>query len=238
MLILPAIDLQGGEAVRLYKGDYAQKTVYNKDPVSVAKEFEWLGVKYLHIVDLDGAKEGATVNRDTIAQIRESTTIPIQVGGGIRSAFMVEYYLYKMKIDRVILGTTAIQDPWFLKDMINKHGSERIVVGVDVRDGKVAASGWLETSGINYMDFIEGIKKMGVEYAVVTDISKDGTLTSPNWDLYKPIKGINVIVAGGVSCDEDVLYATDKYYGIIIGKAFYEGKVDLKKCLKDVLLPR
>lgn len=238
MFIIPAIDLQNGEAVRLYMGDYAQKTVYDKDPVSVAKNFEWMGLKYLHVVDLDGAKEGAIVNREVIAGIREKVTIPIQVGGGIRNAYTVEHYLYKVRVDRVILGTSAIKDPWFLKDMINKHGAERIVAGVDVRDGKVATSGWQETSGIGYLEFIEGIKKMGVEYAVVTDISKDGTLTSPNWEMYEAISGINIIVSGGVSCNEDILRANGKYYGVIVGKAFYEGKVDLKKCLKSVLSQR
>jgi phosphoribosylformimino-5-aminoimidazole carboxamide ribotide isomerase len=233
MLIIPAIDLQNGEAVRLYKGDYNQKTVYSQDPPGLARGFEEMGVKYLHIVDLDGAKEGSTVNINTIQKMRETVNIPIQVGGGIRTAATVARYLEEIKIDRVILGTAAVQQPKFLKEMLGKYGPERIVVGVDMRDGKVAAAGWLENTGVHYLAFIEDLKQMGVQYIVGTDISKDGTLTSPNWAMYEPVQGINIIVAGGVSKNEDI-YQARAYYGIIVGKAYYEGKVDLPTCLKNV----
>lgn len=228
MLILPAIDLLGGEAVRLYKGDYQQKTVYG-NPLEIAQKFKAMGAKFLHVVDLDGAKNGSPCNHEIIRQISE--ILPMQIGGGIRTAATVEEYL---KIaNRVILGTIAVQKPEFVQEMIEKHGSERIVVGVDVRNGKVSTSGWLEDSSLNYLEFIEHLKQIGVQYIVATDIAKDGTLTSPNWEMYEQIKGINVVVSGGISCDADVAKAS-KYYGVIVGKAYYEGKVDLEKCLKNV----
>jgi phosphoribosylformimino-5-aminoimidazole carboxamide ribotide isomerase len=237
MIIIPAIDLQNGEAVRLYKGDYAQKTVYSREPVQLAKQFEQMGVKYLHIVDLDGAKKGVTVNRETIAEIRKNIAIPIQVGGGIRDSATVEYYLNELKIDRVIIGTAAIQNPRFLREVISKHGPEQIVAGVDMRDGKVATSGWLETSNINYLSFINDLTQIGIKYIVATDIAKDGTLTSPNWEMYRTIhklqNDLNIIVAGGVSSDEDIMRGRE-YYGVIVGKAYYEGKVDLERCIKNV----
>ena len=231
MLIIPAIDLQNGEAVRLYKGDYTQKTVYSQNPAELACKFEKMGAEYLHIVDLDGAKDGNTVNRDTIHKIRESVNIPIQVGGGIRSAETVALYLDEIKINRVILGTIAVKDPGFVSEMLMKHGPMKIVVGVDVRNDKVATAGWLEDSGLDYLEFIERLKAMGVKYIVATDINRDGALTSPNWSMYDKIKGINVVVSGGVSCEADIV-KSEKYYGVIVGKAYYEGKVNLEKCLK------
>ena len=232
MLIIPAIDLQNGEAVRLYKGDYSKKTVYSRDPAGLARKFEEMGAKYLHVVDLDGAKNGGAANIGTIREIRGSVSIPIQVGGGIRSAETVSLYLDEIKADRVILGTIAARDPDFAREMILKHSAGRIAVSVDVRDGRVATSGWLEDSGADYLAFIERLKESGVEYIVVTDISRDGTLTSPNWDMYEQIRGINVIVSGGVASEAD-LKRSAGYYGVIVGKAFYEGKVDLEKCLKE-----
>jgi len=231
MLIIPAIDLQNGEAVRLHKGDYTKKTVYSKDPAELARKFEKMGVKYLHVVDLDGAMSGGTANIKTIREIRESVNIPMQVGGGIRDAVTVSLYLDDVKIDRVILGTIAVRNPDFARKMIGKYSPGRIAVSVDVRNGRVAAAGWLEDSGVEYLAFIERLKELGAQYIVVTDISRDGTLTSPNWTMYEQIKGINVIVSGGVASDDDLEKAAG-YYGVIVGKAFYEGKVDLEKCLK------
>jgi phosphoribosylformimino-5-aminoimidazole carboxamide ribotide isomerase len=229
MIILPAIDLQDGQAVRLVQGDYGKKTVYNPDPVKVARTFEDMGAKYLHIVDLDGAKDGSTTNIETIKKIREAIKIPMQVGGGIRNAETVALYLDEVGVNRVILGTAAVSNPDFVKEMLAKHGAEKIVIGVDVRKETVATAGWLSDSRVNYLEFIEELKKFGVQYLVVTDISRDGTLTSPNWEIYKKIEDINVIVAGGVA-EEEHLHKASKYYGVIVGKAFYEGKVDLKKC--------
>lgn len=177
MLVIPAIDLKDGEAVRLYKGDYAQKVVYSKEPEKLAKDFENMGAKYLHVVDLDGAKDGECINLETIKKIRESITIPMEIGGGIRNEKTVSLYLDEIGINRVILGTSAINNPDFLNEMIKKYGPEKIVVGVDVKDGFVSISGWLEKSEINYLDFIKELEKIGVKYIVATDISKDGTLT-------------------------------------------------------------
>lgn len=176
MIVIPAIDIKEGEAVRLYKGDYNQKTVYSKNPEELAKDFEKIGAEYLHLVDLDGAKDGTSVNIETIRKIRESVKIPIELGGGIRTEDTVKIYLEEIGINRIIIGTSAIQNPEFLKRMLNKYGAEKIVVGVDVKDGNVSISGWLETSEVNYIDFIKKLEKMGIKYIVVTDISKDGTL--------------------------------------------------------------
>ena len=231
MLIIPAIDLLGGEAVRLYKGDYAQKTVYSQNPAELAVKFQEMGARYLHVVDLDGAKSGGTTNIETIRNIRKNLDIPIQVGGGIRIAQTVEIYLEELGVNRVILGTAAAKNPAFAGEMIAKYGSERIVVGVDVKEGRVATSGWTENSQLDYLSFIERLKEIGVGYIVATDISRDGTLTSPNWGMYEKIKGINVIVSGGISCDADIEMAAE-YYGVIVGKAYYEGKVDIEKCLR------
>jgi len=234
MLIIPAIDLQGGEAVRLFKGDYAAKTVYSADPLALAQGFERMGARYLHVVDLDGAKGGGTENLETIRKIRASIAIPMQVGGGIRRAETVSLYLDELGIDRVILGTVAAENPDFVREMLEKHGPERIVVGVDVRDGKVATAGWLADSGLAYLPFIERLRNMGLGTIVATDISRDGTLTSPNWEMYQKIaeiEGIHVIVSGGVANEEHIAQAA-AYDGVIVGKAYYEGKVDLETCLK------
>ena len=152
MTIIPAIDLQGGEAVRLFKGDYEKKTVYSNNPVELAKKFEALGAKFLHVVDLDGAKAGNTANLETIKKIRAGVRIPIQVGGGIRNAETVALYIEELGVDRVILGTVAVEEPDFVKQMIAKYGAQRIVVGVDVRGGRVATGGWLTDSGVDYLE--------------------------------------------------------------------------------------
>ena len=238
MLIFPAIDLLDGQAVRLFKGDYAQKTVYSHNPPELAAEFEQMGARYLHVVDLDGAKSGSTTNIETIRKIRDKTAIPIQVGGGLRNADTVSLYLEEIGIDRVILGTIAAKQPQFVAQMLEKHGSEKIIVGVDVKNGSVAISGWTQDSQLDYLTFIGRLREMGVRYVVATDISRDGTLTSPNWDMYRKIQDIdiNIIVSGGISCNADVEMASD-YYGVIVGKAHYEGKVDLKQCLKKESFP-
>jgi len=236
MLIIPAIDLLNGQAVRLHQGDYAQKTVYSADPAALAAGFEKMGARYLHVVDLDGAKVGSAANLKAIAAIRARVETPVQVGGGIRDAATVARYLEELCIDRVILGTVAAEDPDFLGEMIARYGSERIVVGVDVRDGEVATAGWLRSSGLDYLAFIEQLKGLGVRYIVATDISKDGTLTGPNWEMVEKIEDVNVIVSGGVSCREDIEKAR-AYYGVIVGKAYYEGKVDLEACLQRELFP-
>ena len=232
MIILPAIDLKDGEAVRLYKGDYNKKTVYSKEPEKLAKDFEKMGAKFLHLVDLDGAKDGECINLETIRKIRENILIPIELGGGIRNEETAGLYLDEIGINRIILGTSAINNPDFLEKMIKKYGPERIVVGVDVKDNCVSISGWIENSKINYIDFIKKLEKIGVKYIVATDISKDGTLEGPNFEMYAKIKqnsNINVIVSGGIKNSENI-YESAKlnYYGCIVGKAYYEKKVDKK----------
>jgi phosphoribosylformimino-5-aminoimidazole carboxamide ribotide isomerase len=223
-MIIPAIDLLDGEVVRLYKGDYGQKTVYSKNPTEVAQNFKDMGAKLLHIVDLNGARSGLSTNYEIIKEIGK--IIHIQVGGGIRTSRSVEKYL--QIASRVILGTIATKEPNFVRDMVDRYGVDKIVVGVDVRNGKVSTDGWLKDSGKDYLEFID---MLPVEIVVVTDISKDGTLTCPNWDMYAKIRNKKIIVSGGVSSEGDIKKA-DKYYGVIVGKAYYEGKVDLERCLK------
>ena len=240
MLVIPAIDLKDGQAVRLYKGDYNQKTVYSNNPEELAKEFETMGAKWLHVVDLDGAKDGICINLETIRKIKQTTNMSLELGGGIRNMETVALYLDEVGIDRVILGTAAINDPQFLKEAISKYGAKKIVVGVDVKNGYVSTSGWLKTSDVPYLDFIKELEKIGVEYIVVTDISKDGTLQGPNFKMYEQIASvskINFVVSGGIKDKQNILDVAKKdYYACIVGKAYYEGKVDLKEviaCLQN-----
>lgn len=244
MLVIPAIDLKDGQAVRLYKGDYQQKTIYSDHPEELAETFEQAGAKILHVVDLDGAKDGAAINLETIQKIRNHTKMKIELGGGIRDMKTVDLYLGQVGIDRVILGTAALQDQAFLKAALQKYGGERIVVGVDVKDGFVSTSGWLETSQTPYLEFIRYLETIGVRYIVATDISKDGTLTGPNFKMYDEIKNassIQFVVSGGIKDFANVKEVHDKgYYACIIGKAYYEKKIDLKEtiiCLQNESSP-
>lgn len=236
MLILPAIDIKDGKAVRLYKGDYQQKTIYSDTPVAVAKQFEQMGVAWLHLVDLDGAKDGQCVNLETIKEIKNGTSLKIELGGGIRDLKTVQLYLDIIGIDRVILGTAAINNPTFLKEVLMIYGPEKIVVGVDVKDGYVSTAGWLETSDVPYLTFIKELEKINVQYIVVTDISKDGTLQGPNFEMYRKIKeisSIHFVVSGGIKDQQNILdVASCGYYACIVGKAYYEGRVDIKEVIK------
>ena len=239
MILIPAIDLKDGQAVRLYKGDYQQKTIYSSSPEDIALNFENMGADYLHVVDLDGAKEGITSNLETIKKIRKTISIPMELGGGIRNIETVNLYLNEIGINRVILGTAAIENPDFLALALEKYGSDRIVVGVDVKDGYVSTSGWLKTSQVYYLDFLKELEKMGVKYIVCTDISKDGTLSGPSFDLYESIyqnSSLQFVVSGGVKDANDIYKVNEKgYYGCIVGKAYYEGKIDLEgviRCLQ------
>ena len=236
MILIPAIDLKDGQAVRLYKGDYQQKTVYSSAPEEIAQNFEKLGAHYLHVVDLDGAKDGTTKNLETIKKIRQSLSIPMELGGGIRTLETLQLYLDDIGIDRVILGTAAIENKDFLKEALKTYGNERIVVGVDVRNGYVSTSGWLVDTQIHYLDFLKELETMGVQYIVCTDISKDGTLTGPSFDLYDAIAkntSLKCVVSGGVKDKEDILEVNRRgYYACIVGKAYYEGKVDLKEVIQ------
>ncbi|MFQ9921922.1 MAG: 1-(5-phosphoribosyl)-5-[(5-phosphoribosylamino)methylideneamino]imidazole-4-carboxamide isomerase [Beduini sp.] len=242
MLILPAIDLKDGKVVRLFKGDYQKETIYALDAVEIASYYEKIGADFLHLVDLNGAKEGCRINQKTIASIREHTQLPIELGGGIRDKETIAFYLEKLKIDRIILGTVALKNKPLLKEALQLYGAERIVVGVDIKDGCVATEGWLDTSKVDYLTFLKELEGLRVRYVVVTDISKDGTLSGPNFELYEKIRQetqLKVIVSGGISCKEDVYQVKDNY-GCIIGKAFYDGKIDLEEviaCLKKESFP-
>lgn len=234
MVIYPAIDLYGGKAVRLYKGDYEQMTVYSDDPVSVAKDFVSAGASRIHLVDLEGAKLGRPANLDTIRAIVEATGLFAEVGGGIRDMETVDSYL-AIGVSRVILGTAAVQDPAFLEAALRKYG-EKIAVGVDLKDGYVAIKGWTETSDRKAEDFFGRMQSLGVKTIICTDISRDGAMKGTNRELYRELSekfAIDLIASGGVSSMEDVkALAAMKLHGAIIGKAYYIGAVDLKQAVE------
>lgn len=234
MNIFPAIDLFGGKAVRLYKGDYAQMTVYNDDPVSVAGDFKACGAKHIHLVDLEGAKSGVPANQKTIKKVCATFGGFVEVGGGIRNMDTVDAYI-NAGVDRVILGTAAVTDKVFLKNAIAKHGN-KIAVGVDLKDGYVAIKGWTEVSDITAKDFFEEMTALGVTAVICTDISKDGAMQGTNRELYKELSGmfdIDIIASGGVSSIADVRALTEMgIYGAIIGKAYYTGAIDLKEAVE------
>lgn len=234
MYIYPAIDLYGGKAVRLFKGDYDQMTVYSDDPVSVAKDFAAAGASHIHLVDLEGAKIGKPANLDTIRAIVETTGLFAEVGGGIRDMETVDSYL-SIGVSRVILGTAAVKDPDFLHAALQKYG-EKIAVGVDLKDGYVAIKGWTETSDLKAEEFFEKMQKLGVKTIICTDISRDGAMKGTNRALYRALSekfDIDLIASGGVSSMEDVeALAQMKLHGAIIGKAYYIGAIDLKQAVE------
>ena len=234
MLIFPAIDLYDGKAVRLYKGDYAQMTVYSENPPEIAETFYKAGAACLHLVDLEGAKTGETPNLETIRRIREAAPLFIEVGGGVRSMEVVERYL-NAGIDRVILGTAAVTDPAFLREAVETY-REKIAVGVDIKDSKVAIKGWLEKSERDAFDFCRELQSLGVGTIICTDISKDGAMQGTNRALYGELSKafrLNIVASGGVSSVDDIkaLRALE-LYGAIIGKAYYTGTIDLKEALE------
>lgn len=234
MNIFPAIDLVNGKAVRLFKGDYAQMTVYNENPLEVARAFEAAGAKYIHLVDLEGAKSGVPANLDTIKNIVENTNLFVEVGGGIRNMEIAEAYL-SIGVDRVILGTAAVTDEAFLKAALAKYGN-RIAVGVDLKDGFVAIKGWTEKSTQTAADFFAKMQALGVKTVICTDISRDGAMQGTNRELYRQLSRqytIDLIASGGVSSMEDVKALQEMgLYGAIIGKAYYIGAIDLKQAIE------
>ena len=233
MNIFPAIDIIGGKAVRLVRGDYAQMTVYNESPLAVAQEFEAKGAKYLHIVDLEGAKDGTTPNLAVIAEIIKQTSLLVEVGGGIRSEEVLKKYI-DVGVWRVILGTAAVSNPEFLRESLKKYG-DKIAVGADIKDQKIAIKGWLETTEIDVCDFFAEMQSLGVKGIICTDISKDGLLSGTNNELYRSLSekfSIEITASGGVSTLEDVKALLDmKLYGAILGKALYTGNIDLSRAI-------
>ena len=234
MLLFPAIDLFDGKAVRLLKGDYNKMTVYSENPLEIALDFEKRGAKCLHLVDLQGAKTGDTPNLETVRKLIEGTSLFTEIGGGIRNMRTVDTYI-SLGADRVILGTAAVKDEAFLKEALSKHG-EKIAVGVDIKNGEVAVSGWTETGGIDAFKFCKKLENLGVKTVICTDISKDGAMQGTNHSLYKELKArfsFNTIASGGVSSISDIKKLREQnIYGAIIGKAYYTGAIDLKEALE------
>ena len=234
MKIFPAIDLYGGKAVRLFKGDYSKMTVYSENPLEVARDFEQKGAEFIHLVDLEGAKDGTTPNFETVKSIAENTRLFTEIGGGIRGMETVEKYL-GAGVDRVILGTAAVENQDFLNAAVNKYG-DKIAVGVDIKDGFVAVKGWTEASSYSCFDFCEKMRETGVKTLICTDISKDGAMQGTNRELYRELAekfDIDIVASGGVSTLDDIK-ALKKLglYGAIIGKAYYIGAIDLKEALE------
>lgn len=233
MLIFPAIDIKDNKCVRLLQGDFDKVNIYGNDPSLMAKKWEDKGAKFLHIVSLNGARGEGNVNDESIKKLLSTVNIPIQMGGGIRSKERVKELL-DLGVNRVILGSVAIKDKELLKDLISQY-KEKIVVSVDAKNGKVAAQGWEEVSDVNSLDFCKELEEMGVKTIVYTDISKDGMMIGPNFDIYEKLSketNLDIIASGGVTSIEDVkkLKAMD-LYGVIIGKSLYENKIDLKEVL-------
>jgi phosphoribosylformimino-5-aminoimidazole carboxamide ribotide isomerase len=232
MVILPAIDLKDGKAVRLTKGLMNSAKIYSDEPWQVAKKFEELGSKWLHVVDLNGAFAGEPANLEQIKKIRENTDLKMELGGGIRDEETIKMYL-DLGVDRLILGSIAVKDPDFVKKMASKYP---IAVGIDAKDGYVAVEGWAEVSQMKATDLAKEFANAGVEAIIATDISKDGTLSGVNVEFIKEIKkasNLPVIASGGVKDINDIkLLIKNKIYGTIIGKAFYEGTIDLKEVFK------
>ena len=234
MYIFPAIDLYDGKAVRLYKGDYTQMTVYSENPIEIARDFEAKGARFIHMVDLAGARDGSTPNLSIVADVAQNTSLFVEIGGGIRDMETVETYL-SAGVSRVILGTAAVSDEAFLRAAVERYG-EKIAVGADVKDGYIAIKGWLEQSAYTLEAFMEKMQSIGVSTIICTDISKDGAMKGTNRELYRELSEkfrMNIVASGGVSTLEDVraLAAMD-LYGAIIGKAYYTGAINLKEAIE------
>ena len=233
MLIFPAIDLYGGQAVRLYKGDYDQMTIYDPEPLNTVEKFEAAGATHLHLVDLEGAKTGQTTNLPTIEKITARTGLFVEVGGGIRSMDTVRRYL-DAGASRVILGTAAVTDPDFTARAVAEYG-DKIAVGADLKDGKVAIKGWLETSQDGWQTFFDRMQQLGVKTIICTDISRDGAMEGTNRALYRTLAvryPMDIIASGGVSSLEDIqALKAAGVAGAIIGKAYYTGAIDLAQAI-------
>ena len=234
MYLFPAIDLYEGKAVRLFKGDYSQMTVYSEDPASVAEQFAACGAEYAHVVDLEGARAGTTPNFDTVREIIRRSGLQVEIGGGVRSEETIARYL-DAGVLRVILGTAALEQPDFLAQMVRRYG-DRIAVGVDIKEGYVAVKGWTETSDVTGAAFIDHLRELGVRTVICTDISRDGAMAGTNRELYRRLRekfSLDIVASGGISTLEDLTALRDMgLYGAIIGKAYYTGAIDLRQAIE------
>lgn len=234
MIIFPAIDLFEGKAVRLYKGDYNKMTIYSDNPPEIAEDFKTQGATHIHIVDLEGAKDGTTPNFDTVIEIKKKSGLFCEIGGGIRDMNTIERYI-SSGIDRVIIGTAAVTSEGFVKEAVSRYGN-KIAVGIDLRDGFVAIKGWTEKSSLTAFEFCERMQNDGVETLICTDISRDGAMNGTNHALYHELMSkfnMNITASGGVSSLNDVKRLAEKrMYGAIIGKAYYTGDIDLKQAVE------
>ncbi len=234
MILFPAIDLYEKKAVRLYKGDYRQMTVYSENPIEIAQSFASAGATHIHMVDLEGAKDGTTPNLSVVEQVARETDLFVEIGGGIRSMDTVARYL-NCGVSRVILGTAAVTDPAFLETAVKTYG-DKIAVGADVKDGMIAIKGWLESSSYTLEAFMERLEALGVSNVICTDISKDGAMKGTNRQLYRDLSkkySVSITASGGVSTLDDIKALREMdLYGAIIGKAYYTGAIDLKQALE------
>ena len=234
MIVFPAIDLYDKKAVRLYKGDYNQMTVYSENPVEVAKGFKAQGAEYIHMVDLEGAKDGTTPNFEVVAAVAKESGLRVEIGGGIRDEETVKKYI-DAGVMRVILGTAALNDPEFLENVCRKYG-DKIAVGADLKDGQVAIKGWLETSDVSGIDFLSKMQELGVKTVICTDISRDGAMRGTNRELYRELSEkftMDIVASGGVSTIDDVkALRSMNLYGAIVGKAIYTGDIDLSEAIE------
>ncbi len=233
MIILPAIDILGGECVRLFKGEYGTARKVASDALETVKDFESCGAQFIHLVDLDGAKRGEKTNAELFVKLAAAANIPLELGGGIRDMETVEFYLER-GISRVILGSAALKNKEFCKRAVDKYG-EKIAVGIDAKDGKVSTSGWLETSDVDYIDFAKEMEAVGVKNIIFTDISKDGTLAGPNLEMLSALSkavSIDITASGGVKDIKDIENLNNmNLYGAIAGRSLYDGTLDLREAV-------
>lgn len=232
--VIPAIDILDGKVVRLTQGDYNQSKIYSDDPVEVAKQFEAAGIKRIHLVDLDGARRGRPVNLEVIKNIRNAVSLEIELGGGIRSEEDADI-LFKVGIDLLIIGSVALNDKALTKKLIDKYG-KKVIIGIDAKEGMVSTEGWLKDSQVTVADLVKEMEKLGVKTIIYTDIARDGMLTGPNIEAYSALIGkadLKVIASGGISSKHDIeeLKKLDNVEGVIIGRAYYEGKIKLEEIL-------
>jgi len=239
MRIIPAIDIINGKCVRLSKGDYATQKIYNENPLEVAKQFEAHGIQYLHLVDLDGAKSNRIVNYKVLEQIASKTALQIDFGGGIKSDADLQI-AFECGTNQITGGSIAVKNPELFQEWITKYGSEKIILGADANNKKIAVSGWLEESSQELLPFIQNYQKKGIEYVICTDIAKDGMLEGPSFDLYQEIletvSDLKLIASGGISTFEELPKLAELgCEGTIIGKAIYEGRITLKELERYII---